>query len=306
MTAPHIAVVVVHWRGMEDLLECLRSLAGDAARGIPVLVAVNAGGDFDEPAAKQCCPGLQVVRAERNGGYAAACNLGWRALPPDGRPTLFLNNDVIVEQGAIDSIAAAFAARRDVGIAGPPIVYDGDPSRVWALGGRLFRARGYTRHVGFGRARPALPDAGAYRDYVNGSAIAARRDVLDALGGWDESYFHFWDEVDLCERAARRGWRSYLTAGPAVRHKVSATTGNRGSARFTRAQAYYFARNRVRFFARRASGWRRITALAMQPVLVAIECAQAALRGDAAGARGRIEGLVDGARGVHGQRRGGW
>ena len=114
---------------------------------------------------------------------------------------------------------------------------------------------------------------------MNGSAIAVRREVLEALGGWDERYFHFFDEADLCDRARDAGWKSCVVPGEPVRHKVSATTGHRGSARFNRAQAYYFARNRVRFFARRSRGWRKATSLAMQAPLVAYECVKALVGG---------------------------
>jgi GT2 family glycosyltransferase len=289
---------------MDDLRECLASLADDAARGVPVVVALNGSDDFDEAAAVAACAGVRIVRSETNGGYAAGCNLGWRAMSTDIDAVLFLNNDVVVEPGVVDALAACFEAHPDVGVSGPPVVYHDDPSRLWSLGGRLYRARGYTRLIGFGDH--GLPSLGSTVDFVNGSAIAVRRELLERISGWDESYFHFWDEVDLCERARDAGYQSYVIAGPAIRHKVSASTGHRGSARFTRAQAYYFARNRARFFARRVHGLRRFTALAMQPALVAYECAQARARGNGSDARGLIEGFIDGVRGRSGQRRGGW
>lgn len=289
---------------MDDLRECLRSLAPIAASGVPIVVAVNAGGEFDEAVAHDACPGAEIVRSDRNGGYAAGCNLGWRAL--DGRAdiVLFLNNDVVVPPGVLEPLLRFFQGVPEAGVAGPPVVYYDDPSQVWALGGRAYRARGYTRQVGMDGVR--LPERPLRVDYVNGSAIAVRRNALELLGGWDETYFHFFDEADLCERARQAGWSSYVVPGEPVRHKVSATTGHRGSARFNRAQAYYFARNRVRFFRRRATGWRRITTVAAQPAMVAYEAVKAVAVGNNNEARGRIEGLIDGLRGHSGERKGGW
>ena len=304
MSATKIGVVVVHWRGMDDLLECLASLAPEAAGGAPVVLAVNGGGDFDEARATASCPGVTVITSASNGGYAAACNLGARALGDGVDAVLFLNNDVVVPVGLLDALAEAFADHPTVGIAGTPVVYYERPEKIWAVGGTINRAAGYTRHAGFNRGR--IPMTGRTVDYVNGSAIAVRRDVLERIGGWDETYFHFWDEVDLCERARTAGYVSFVAAGPVVRHKVSASTGNRGSARFNRAQAYYFTRNRVRFFARRSKGWQRLTSVLAQKVLVTYEAFKGWRRGDRDEARGRIEGLIDGYLGRTGQRRGGW
>jgi GT2 family glycosyltransferase len=183
-------------------------------------------------------------------------------------------------------------------------VYYDDPSRVWALGGRIVRALGYTRQIGLDSQ--TLPARRLDVDYVNGSAIAVRIEVLRRLGGWDETYFHFFDEADLCERARAADWGIACLPMAPVRHKVSATTGHRGSARFTRAQARYFGRNRVRFFARTVRGWRRITALALQLPWTLYEAAKAILARNPAEARGRIMGLVDGFRGRGGRREGAW
>ncbi len=304
MSTTTVGVVVVHWRGMDDLLECLASLAPVAAGGAPVVLAVNGGGDFDEARANAACAGVRVVTSANNGGYAAACNLGARALGEGIDAVLFLNNDVVVPAGLLEALAAAFNDHPTVGVAGTPVVYYDNPAKIWAVGGTINRTLGYTRHAGFNRGRG--PMTGRTVDYVNGSAIAVRRDVLERIGGWDETYFHFWDEVDLCERARKAGYVSFVAPGPVVRHKVSASTGNRGSARFNRAQAYYFTRNRVRFFARRTTGWRRVTSLLAQKLLVTIEAFKALRRSDREEARGRIDGLIDGYLGRSGQRRGGW
>lgn len=304
MSATKIGVVVVHWRGMDDLLECLASLAPVAAGGTPVVLDVNAGGDFDEARAKAACAGVTVVQSADNGGYAAGCNLGARALGSAVDAILFLNNDVVVPAGLVEALAVAFDEHAVVGVAGTPVVYYDRPEKIWAVGGTIKRTLGYTRHVGFNGGR--IPITGRTVDYVNGSAIAVRRDVLERIGGWDETYFHFWDEVDLCERARGAGYVSFVAPGPVVQHKVSASTGKRGSARFNRAQAYYFTRNRVRFFARRSTGWRRVVAVLSQKALVAVEVFKAWRRGNRDEARGRIEGLIDGYLGRSGQRRGGW
>ena len=140
-------------------------------------------------------------------------------------------------------------------IAGPIVTYYDDPTLVWSAGGALRRTLGYTRHAGF-RSRHA-PDSDRHSDYVSGCAIAIRREVFDRVGELDERYFHYFEDVDICERARKLGYHSVTVAAASVRHKVSAAAGERGSNRLNRAQAYYFTRNRWLFVRRNMNGAQR-------------------------------------------------
>lgn len=298
-----MGVVVVHWRGMGDTAACLASLAALDPPAAAITVVVNGHEDFDEEAARAACASITVVRSETNRGYAGGCNLGARALlgaDPSLDIVWFLNNDTLIAPNAVAVIAAAFNAHPDVAIAGPVVVYAGDPSVVWFAGGRVNRALGYTRHIGF-RSRE-MPREGRCVDFISGSAIAVRGDAWTRLHGFDESYFHYFEDTDLCERAAGLGYASYVIPQPLVRHRVSAAIAEAGAARLNRMQAYYFARNRWRFVRRNMRGWRRGTALAAQPLLVAYECAQAIVVGNWPEVRGRVGGLAAGVMGRTGRR----
>src|SRR4029079_3413648 len=96
----------------------------------------------------------------------------------------------------------------------------------WFAGGTLNRTLGYTRHIGY-RTR-ALPAAGRRVYSTSASAIAVRRVVWERLGGFDESYFHYFEDTDLCERAARLGYASYVLPEPLVQHRVSADIAANG------------------------------------------------------------------------------
>jgi len=286
---------------MPDTLECLASLAASASPPAVVLVD-NASRDLDTCAAERACPGVRLVRAAANGGYAGGCNIGARAANETGAEYLwFLNNDVVVAPDAAARLAAALDADAAAAVTGPVVRYYDTPGLVWSAGGRVHPWLGYTRHVAY---RASSPPAGVRAvDFVSGAAMLVRHAAFEQLGGFDEAYFHYFEDADLCARGAARGWRSIVVPDAVVRHKVSASAGTRGSDRLNRAQAYYFARNRVRFVRRNWRGARRAVALAAQPALVAYECAKALRAGNAAEARGRIEGLADGVRGRVGARR---
>ena len=301
MTPTRIGIVVVHWRGMADTAECLASLARAGARGEDVVAVVNGPGDFDDAGARAARPGVTIVHRPDNAGYAAACNEGARHVFAGGASiALLLNNDLTIEPGVLEAIATVFDAQPLAAVAGLPVVYYDEPSRVWFAGGRINRWLGYTRHIGFQSS--ALPTEPGRVDFITGAAFAIRRNVFEQLGGLDEAYFHYFEDTDFCERARLAGYETWLAAGPPVRHKVSASAGVRGSNRLNRNQAYYFVRNRVRFLRRTFRGPRRVTALIAQPKLVAYECLKAVAAGNWAESRGRFEGLIAGLKGRRGPR----
>lgn len=296
-----IGIVVVHWRGMADTLECLTSISALTPAAADVVVVVNGSGDFVATEAHAACPSAEVITLDRNLGYAGGCNAGTRALFDRGcDAALLLNNDVMVETDTLDAIAALFEAQPRAGIVGLPVVYEDDRSLVWFAGGRINRWLGYTRHDGF-RSR-TLPGQPRRVDFVTGAALAVRREAYERLEGLDERYFHYFEDVDLCRRADPMGYECWIAPRPPVRHKVSASAGERGSNNLNRDQAYYFARNRMRWVRETFAPPERFTALAAQIPLVVYESAKALLQRNAAEARGRVEGVIAGLRGEFGQR----
>jgi GT2 family glycosyltransferase len=287
---------------MADTRECLASLEALAPPPAGIVVVTNGREDFDEASAREVCPRLTVVPSPVNLGYGGGCNLGARSLAVAAVDVLlFLNNDTVVAPGLLAPIVAAFEARPGTGIVAPVVMYYDDPTRIWSAGGFVHPLLGYTRHHGYGARK--LPSAERGVDFVSGCALAVRRTLFERLGGFDESYFHYFEDVDLCARAQAAGQDVLTIPVASVRHKVSAAAGERGTDRLNRTQAYYFSRNRVLFVRRDFTGVRRIVALASQAlVLLPYELAKAAARGNWPEARGRLEGVIDGLRGRRGQR----
>lgn len=287
---------------MADTRECLASLARLEHAALDIVVVTNGPGDFDEAAARDACAAMTLIALPTNAGYAAGCNAGARAaLDRGAEVVLLLNNDTTVAPDLVTRLLAGFDAHPAAGIAGPVVTYYDDPALVWSAGGSLRRTLGYTRHVLFrSRQRPATD---ATVDYISGCAIAIRRDVFERARGFDERYFHYFEDLDICERARVLGFHSTTVAAAAVRHKVSAAAGERGSNRLNARQSYYFTRNRMLFVRRNIRDARRWTALASQVVLLfPYEVAKATAVRNWPEVRGRALGLIDGLRGRSGER----
>ena len=207
-----VSAVVVNYNARDHLLECVRSLR--AAGVDDVVVADNDSGDGSAWALQGSDPDARLVATGANLGYGTAANRG--AALARGDLLLVCNSDVVVEPGAVKALAAALESAPGTGFVGPRIenldgtVYPSPrtfPDLGVALGhaflGLVAPRNRFTRRyrmLDLDRTRPAAVD------WVSGACFLARREAWDDVGGFDESYFMYAEDVDLCWRARRAGW----------------------------------------------------------------------------------------------------
>lgn len=279
-----IGAVVVNYDAGPWLEACVASLASEGVDQVVVadngstddsLVRLGAGG---AGAAGAAGTGLRVLRLRRNRGYGAAANRAVEALGPGPDAVLVCNPDLVLEPGAVKSLAAALEADPTLGIVGPRLEnLDGTlypsarsfPSLVDSLGhgflGLVAPGNRFTR-----RYRMLDWDHATARrvDWVSGACLLARRQAWDDLGGFDESFFMYLEDVDLCWRAGRLGWGVAYEPAATVAHVQGVSTGRHP---YRMILAHH--RSILRFAARTAEGRRRV----LLPVVAAGLVARAAL-----------------------------
>lgn len=260
MEATWAAVVVNHNAG--GLLErCCRSLLDEGAGEVVVVDNGSTDGSADDLEAL----GLPVVVVRApNLGYAAGANTG---IARTSAPVVaVLNPDARVEPGAGSALVARFA-EEDVAAVGPRIVnVDGStypsarlvPSVIDAVGHGLvslvWRGNPFSRRYWEADRDPAAPrDV----DWVSGAAVWLRRRALDAVGGWDERYFMYVEDVDLCWRLREAGWRVVYEPAGVVEHVQGSATDRRPD-----RMVVEHHRSLLRFAARR---WRGVRKVALVP-----------------------------------------
>jgi N-acetylglucosaminyl-diphospho-decaprenol L-rhamnosyltransferase len=262
------AVVVDHDAGVV-LADCVRSLLDDGAD--PVVVVENGERDGAVSALRAAGLDVAVVAPGRNVGYGAGANRGIAAVP-DAELVLVCNADLRVHAGALAALADALAGHPAWAVVGPRILTpEGQPypsvrsfpsardAAGHALLGIVRPTNRFTR-----RYRPAPPDTGApvTAGWVSGACLLLRRDAMEELGGFDESYFMFAEEMDLCWRAHQAGWDVGYQPAAAVTHLQGHST---------RAHPYRMIgahhRSALRFTARTTTGWRRLALPAAALVL---------------------------------------
>jgi len=228
------AAVVVNYNAGAALAGCVASVLAQDPR--PELVVVdNASTDDSLDGLRRAHPGVRVVHSGGNLGYARAANLGIAAT--SAPVVAVLNPDTVLGRGTGAALGARFAAEADLGATGPRLhnrdgtVYPSArrvPGVVDAVGhGLLFfvwRDNPFTARY---RDTGADPDRRRDVDWVSGAAVWLRRAALDDVGGWDERYFMYVEDVDLCWRLRRGGWRVAYEPGGTVTHLLGVSTAGR-------------------------------------------------------------------------------
>ena len=289
---PEVAVVIPSWNSAALLPRCLDSVAvqGD---GVELLVVDNGSSDSTLELLRE--RDLPHISLGRNTGFAAAVNLG--AGKVGAGMILALNADAVLAPGALANLAAALADDPGLGGVQPRILQlegeveegadpDPDTGRLYSAGQAL-SADGRAYEIGAGE--PQSP-ATARREVfgVCGAACLLRRELFDELGGYDESYFSFYEDVDLNVRARVAGWR-FLYEPSAVAWHLGNASWLAEAERPNAWNARLVARNRISTQAK----FMPATALPRATAVEAGALARAAgQRRFGATARGKLEGLA--------------
>jgi GT2 family glycosyltransferase len=240
-----VDVVVVSYNSRDHLRACVEPLAHLA--NARVIVADNASsddtletiGDLD----------VDALPLPHNGGFAHGCNAGWRAGEADY--VLFLNPDARISSESLRTLADVLDTSPEVG-ATAPLIRD-DKGELEYSQRRYPRLRStYAQALFLHRLAPTAPwtdelirDEDAYErptnpDWVTGAAIMIRRSLLEELGGFDEGFFMYCEDIDICRRMHERGY--------AIRFEPSATITHVGGASAPRSRLFpVLAASRIRY-----------------------------------------------------------
>ena len=197
-----IAAVVVSYNGWDDLIGCLRSLLAQTVPDLEIIVVDNASSDGSiERAESALGTEIRVIRRATNGGYAAGANTGWRAT--DAPIVAILNQDLSFAPDCLEQMRRVLLNVAREALVTPKIVLKSDPARVNAIGNDVHLSCVAWCH---GLGTPADDWHGAVEvTAISGAAFMARRSFLEQLGGLEEAYFMYMEDVDLSLRARLAG-----------------------------------------------------------------------------------------------------
>jgi GT2 family glycosyltransferase len=227
--SPTLSIIIVTYNAGAFVSDCLASIARRSPPfGIEVVLVDNASTDGTIDAIRTGAPGAIVIAQSRNTGFAAATNAGFAA--SSGEFVLLLNPDTVLHDGSLERLAGFLREHPAAGAVGPRILNpDGTLQRtgmsapsLWNLvADTLFLDRAFPRSRIFGRHRRLYedPDASAEVEYLQGSCLLLRRSAIGERV-FDESYFLYFEETDLCTRLRETGWKIFYFPGASIVHAV--------------------------------------------------------------------------------------
>lgn len=257
-----LTVVIVNYRTPDLTLDALQSLAGEIDPEQHAAVVVdNASGDgsaerIESGIAERGWTWARVVRSASNGGFSAGNNAGMDAAR--ARFYLLLNSDAYVRPGALAELLAAARAHPEAGIVAPRLEWPDGRAQISCFRYRspaseLIESAG-TGLVTRLLARWDVPlhdqQDVARPDWTSFACVLLREELRQAIGGMDEGYFMYFDDIDHCRRARRAGFEVLYWPRARVVHLRGGTSPlKQASAARERLPAYYYA-SRSRYFAK--------------------------------------------------------
>ncbi len=251
-----LTVVIVNWNVRELLRRCLRSVLASAAASVPplglqIIVVDNGSSDGSADMVRAEFPDVRLIANADNPGFAAANNQGLALAR--GRYVLLLNPDTECLGDSLPALVRYADAHPDVGLVGPQLLNsDGSVQssrrRFPTLATALFEStwlepwapqRVLERYRLLDQPDDAILDV----DWVTGAAMLARREAVETVGGLDEGYFMYSEEMDWCRQIKVAGWRVVYFPAVQIVHHVG-----KSSEQAVPARHIHFQRSKIRYF----------------------------------------------------------
>ncbi len=225
---PAVRVVTIAYDPGAELTEFARSLAAATTADVE-LVVVDNGTQPDVVDRVAADTGARVERTGANLGYGRGANVGARGTSQEW--LVVANPDVVWEPGSLDTLLAAAARHPTAGAFGPALLNeDGSvypsarelPSLTQGVGhallGKVWPGNPWTRAYQRRQETVGSPHDERVAGWLSGACLLLRRDAFEAVGGFDEDYFMFFEDVDLGERLALAGWANLYVPSARVLH----------------------------------------------------------------------------------------
>lgn len=286
------AVVILNWNGRQHLEQFLPSVVAHTPQLVRIIVADNGSTDDSVAFLAQHYPAIEIIRLERNYGFAEGYN---RALEQvDAEFFILLNSDVEVTARWVEPLVATLTNNRSIAAVAPKLRSYGNRDHFEYAGA----AGGYIDILGYpfcrGRILSTLEqDKGQYDTaqevfWASGAAFCCRADVFRMLGGFDADFFAHMEEIDLCWRMQLQGYKIMVEPHSTVYHLGGGTMPNESPRKL-----YLNYRNNLSMLFKCAPTWQRILVAVARPVADMLSALIYLLRGDKALAKATVEAYRD-------------
>jgi len=219
-----VSIIIVNYRRFDLTSKCVESLRVHSPQTEIILVD-NASRDGSVERLREIFPDITIVEMNGNNGFGFANNAG--AAAASGNHLFFLNNDTIVHSDSPQHLSSVLQKEQKAAVVGPRLSYE-DGSFQLSFGfdpSPLNEWKTKRMKKGLFRRDAKLADKVQSRyasvtpvDWVTGAALMIRSEVFESIGGFDEAYFMYFEDADLCRRVRKKGWAVLYDPAATIMH----------------------------------------------------------------------------------------
>lgn len=239
---PSIGIVIVNYNGAKYQNAAIKTIKEQTYQNYQIVVVDSASTDDSvELLVEAYGEDVTVLREKDNCGFAAGSNIGIRYCREHGADyILLLNNDVELDSLLLEKLVAD----ADENTVVVPKIYFYEPSdRIWAAGGILNWNHCETKHYGIEEKDIGQCDERQYVNFAPACCMLLHRSVFERVGYFDEAFFMYYEDTDLCVRLLENGYQILYEPEARMWHKVSSSSGGQNS----KVSVYYIYRNQLYF-----------------------------------------------------------
>lgn len=222
MTNPAVSVIIVNWNGERWLRNCLNALRDQTFSDFEIIVVDNGSSDGSVMLITDGYPEVMLVRQDHNDGFAKGNNIGY--LHARGQYILLLNTDTEASPALLENMTSAFDELPNAGSVQAKLVLIDKTDRLDACGA-FFTATTVSYHFGFGKkADLPLYNKPTPMFSNKGACMMLRREVIEAIGLFNDDFWCYYEETDLCHRIWLSGWECWYWPNAVCKHGLGGTS----------------------------------------------------------------------------------
>ncbi|MBA7603140.1 hypothetical protein ES703_10244 [subsurface metagenome] len=238
---PLVYIIILNWNGWQDSAECVESVLKITYSNYRVLIVDNGSTNDSVKILAKKFPNIEILETGKNLGYAGGNNRGIeKAIANEAEYVFILNNDTKVDKNFLQPLVQAMEGDKQIGITGGTVYYYDNPDVIHNMGGYTSLYTGNSQTFGLN----AL-DRGQFNNAKEvpqccGGAMLIRASLIREIGGFNEKFFIYYDEPDICFRTKKAGYKVTFAPGSKIYHKIG-----RDSSRESGLSNFYGLRNRI-------------------------------------------------------------
>ena len=244
MISPKINILVLNWNGEKVLCDCVKSIVTTDYSNYNLTIIDNGSTDSSVKSIdKSIFKKIKFIKIEKNLGYAKAYNYAFNKLIDNNDDYyLLLNNDTIIQKDTISKLILALNKYGENNIYGSKIINYFNKT-IWYAGGKINSFTFSANNVGINTIDKIIEFKSRKTDFISGCSLFISKNIINQLGGFNEIYKFYYEDVDLCLRAKSLNINSIFINNSIVAHKISHSMGGR----YSFIKAYYKLVSKIKF-----------------------------------------------------------